>query len=635
MMKMNLLRTLMLLLLAALLPETSLAQSSETFDFTDWNFTSTGNWSTSYTAHTVTGTSATVDFAGACKQTSTITDCPVTKEGAITVTLTDANITAITGVKFYLKQWNKKAQTITLNTSTDGTTFTATDNTVSFTKSTQGATAELTATDLSAKALKLTLKTSGNQVGIQKIIVAYDGGSLDGGSDPQPEQPVDPTLSFETKTKLLAVGETFTNVLTVPDGLTATYASNNDAVATVTAAGLVTAITAGTATITATTEATDTYTAGTATYTVIVTDESTPVLFYESFNSAPGTGGNDGEFKGSVASNDWAEADMDNAGWTSTGKVYEGLQCIRIGSGKEVGSVTTPSLGLLNGEATLTFNAAGWESTKTVTLTVSITGGGTLSLDGADPADKVTITPAAGAWGMYTVTIAAGTSASQLTFATSGSEKRVFLDEVRLQGELEAIPVAIGATTYATLYYSDRALTIPAGVEATTYTVADGRLAVSKTYTEGAILPKDEAVVLHADEGTYQFMPTATQAVKDADNALLGTDEEVDLTGDADAADYKYYMLTYPQNKPEATGFYYGAADGAAFTNGAHKAYLRIARSAADAKGWAFSDAPTAITDLQPAAPATDAPRYNLAGQRVNKNYRGVVIQNGRKFINK
>ena len=30
-----------------------------------------------------------------------------------------------------------------------------------------------------------------------------------------------------------------------------------------------------------------------------------------------------------------------------------------------------------------------------------------------------------------------------------------------------------------------------------------------------------------------------------------------------------------------------------------------------------------------------NAPVYNLAGQRVNKNYKGVVIQNGRKMIQK
>ena len=30
-----------------------------------------------------------------------------------------------------------------------------------------------------------------------------------------------------------------------------------------------------------------------------------------------------------------------------------------------------------------------------------------------------------------------------------------------------------------------------------------------------------------------------------------------------------------------------------------------------------------------------NAPMYNLAGQRVGKEYKGVVIQNGKKFINR
>ena len=31
----------------------------------------------------------------------------------------------------------------------------------------------------------------------------------------------------------------------------------------------------------------------------------------------------------------------------------------------------------------------------------------------------------------------------------------------------------------------------------------------------------------------------------------------------------------------------------------------------------------------------SDAPRYNLAGQKVGNDYKGVVIQNGRKMIQK
>lgn len=49
-----------------------------------------------------------------------------------------------------------------------------------------------------------------------------------------------------------------------------------------------------------------------------------------------------------------------------------------------------------------------------------------------------------------------------------------------------------------------------------------------------------------------------------------------------------------------------------------------------------FEDEPTGINalmgDTDTVIPA-DAPRYNLAGQRVDKTYKGVVIVNGHKFI--
>ena len=46
------------------------------------------------------------------------------------------------------------------------------------------------------------------------------------------------------------------------------------------------------------------------------------------------------------------------------------------------------------------------------------------------------------------------------------------------------------------------------------------------------------------------------------------------------------------------------------------------------------SENPTGITSVK-AADATNAPMFNLAGQRVNNGYKGVVIQNGKKFMQK
>ena len=43
--------------------------------------------------------------------------------------------------------------------------------------------------------------------------------------------------------------------------------------------------------------------------------------------------------------------------------------------------------------------------------------------------------------------------------------------------------------------------------------------------------------------------------------------------------------------------------------------------------------APTGITITRQTPALSDAPAYNMAGQRVNNNYKGLVIRNGRKLI--
>ena len=44
---------------------------------------------------------------------------------------------------------------------------------------------------------------------------------------------------------------------------------------------------------------------------------------------------------------------------------------------------------------------------------------------------------------------------------------------------------------------------------------------------------------------------------------------------------------------------------------------------------------PAGINEVSNGTVKEKAPIYNLAGQRVGKDYKGVVIQNGKKFIKK
>ena len=111
---------------------------------------------------------------------------------------------------------------------------------------------------------------------------------------------------------------------------------------------------------------------------------------------------------------------------------------------------------------------------------------------------------------------------------------------------------------------------------------------------------------------------------------MKGTDSDTLL--EADANSYFYKLSLNEAEELSSIGFYWGYTDGAAFTNKAHKAYLKVAKSA-EAKFYRFDGETTAIETIQAAQPDANAPMYNVAGQRVSKNYKGVVIQNGRKYV--
>lgn len=121
-------------------------------------------WSNSYSEHTLDYELATVKFASANKQTSTITDAPVTKGGEVVLVLKAG---ALNTVKWTFKQWSSKAQTAKISYSTDnGTTFKETTTSVSVSGE---------ATDLEyicgegVNAVKITFSSTNNQVGIVSV----------------------------------------------------------------------------------------------------------------------------------------------------------------------------------------------------------------------------------------------------------------------------------------------------------------------------------------------------------------------------------------------------------------------------------------------------------------------------------
>lgn len=136
-----------------------------TFDFTKISDFST--WNSTYSEHTVEYDEGVVTFANANKQTSTITDQPVSKGAALTLVMNNSQ--TINSLEFTCTKWGSKAQTITLNTSTDGgDTWTKTTNTSSNFVLTVDSLPE------GVNAIKFTFSSTSNQIGYKSLKINYN-----------------------------------------------------------------------------------------------------------------------------------------------------------------------------------------------------------------------------------------------------------------------------------------------------------------------------------------------------------------------------------------------------------------------------------------------------------------------------
>jgi hypothetical protein len=191
--------------------------------------------------------------------------------------------------------------------------------------------------------------------------------------------------------------------------------------------------------------------------------------------------------------------------------------------------------------------------------------------------------------------------------------------------------VNISSVGYATFYDSKYSYTIPTGVTAKTYALAEDGITLneSKVYGEGEVLPADEAVVLEGAQGTYTFdYAPATEEVKDENNVLKGTDEETTL----DEVGYKYYVLSVKGGDPATVGFYFQNEDGTSLTNGEHKAYLQVP-AAAEAKAfYALGGEATAINAVSTVEENSNE-MYDLQGRRIANPVKGMYIMNGKKVL--
>lgn len=144
-------------------------------------------------------------------------------------------------------------------------------------------------------------------------------------------------------------------------------------------------------------------------------------VFYESFDKNDGTGGNDGQWNGNIAT---SFIKYDVTGWTCP-NARGANKCAKFGTSSKKGTATTPALTGLAGDAVLTFKAGAWNVTdEKTTLNISITNG-TL--------DKTSVELKKGEFTEYTINITGADATSKITFeAAEVEDNRFFLDEVKV-----------------------------------------------------------------------------------------------------------------------------------------------------------------------------------------------------------
>ena len=416
----------------------------------------------------------------------------------------------------------------------------------------------------------------------------------------------------------VAYGQTFTVDAELIEGGDITLTSSNTAVATVD--GLViTPVAVGTTTIIVATAENETYKAGSKTFTLTVTapagqttapSAEAEVVFAETFAASTGSittfsnSDGNGTF---TADNTWTVENSYGAGGAA-----------KFGSGKKAGSATTPAISATVGTVyTLSFKAAPWAS-ESSTMSVSVEGG---NIEGISE-DAMTT----GEWNDFTATITATDESFTITFTASNN--RFFLDEVEVVKPASEYIASVtfnayGYATFCSPYPLD--FTNAPGVDAYVVSEANGTQVNFKNFD--CPVKGGTPLFLVGVPGSTVTIPSVDSENEPNVNQLIGT-----------------LAPTYVETVNGAyTNFGLKGEDFVKINSGvvkAGKAYLPVLTETLPAQGaklrLVFTDSATGIATVKevPAA-ALDGILYNMSGQRVSASYKGIVIKDGKKYLNK
>ena len=200
--------------------------------------------------------------------------------------------------------------------------------------------------------------------------------------------------------------------------------------------------------------------------------------------------------------------------------------------------------------------------------------------------------------------------------------------------EATELPLSVGEAQAAT-FVAPADVTIPANVKAYTLKYETDHLVATEITTT---IPANTPVLINAPKGDYSFaIVDGTTVVNEAQRNVAGNNRK--YIPDAQKDDlYGVFQMHYvPTNSyvlstgSAGLGFYKVEATNVRI-NPFH-AYVTVPSGDAPSLAIVFDQGTTGITAVS--TEHNDTIVYNLSGQRVGNDFRGIVIKNGRKYIQK
>lgn len=236
----------------------------------------------------------------------------------------------------------------------------------------------------------------------------------------------------------------------------------------------------------------------------------------------------------------------------------------------------------------------------------------------------------------YIMVLNEGATSLTITLKNSSTDSNARVDDLELSTYVGNFNITEAG--YGT-YYSSKAYTMPKGVKGYTITGNEGTsLVMNEAYAAGDVVPAKTALVVEGAANKYYTLVAKSTELTPANNKLHGSDE-AEMTY-VDGTNVKYYKLSY-NNEGNNLGFYWGSENGAAFTNGAHKAYLALNSETllSQSRGFSLADlahgVTTGINTTVKSATQSNF-IYDLNGRRINSlngAAKGVYIMNGQKVL--